>query len=87
MNNKMFSTDKTNYLIVDTCTLLHCGDLIATIVATIWTKRLNFVIVIPTIVIRELKGQEVCMQDKRFKIVSAFILMKRGSTTEQGKNC
>ena len=82
----MFATDKINYLIVDTCTLLHCGDLIATIVATVWFKKLNFKVVIPTIVIRELKGQEVCIQDKRFKIVSAFILMKRGSITEQGKN-
>ncbi|KAI9286063.1 hypothetical protein BC943DRAFT_25350 [Umbelopsis sp. AD052] len=55
---EMFSTDKTNYLIIDTCTLLHCPDLIMRLVSTVYRKKLNFSVVIPMIVIRELLAQE-----------------------------
>ncbi|KAI9284050.1 hypothetical protein BC943DRAFT_326920 [Umbelopsis sp. AD052] len=54
----MFSTNKTNFLIIDTCTLLQCGDLILTMLTIIRKKKLKFIIVIPTIVVIELKGQE-----------------------------
>ncbi|KAI8581000.1 hypothetical protein K450DRAFT_198057 [Umbelopsis ramanniana AG] len=54
----MFSTDKTNFLIIDTCTLLHSPDLITKLVSTVYRKSLNFTVVIPTIVIRELLAQE-----------------------------
>jgi PIN domain len=60
----MFATNKTNHLVLDTCTLLHSGELIIRILASIWTKKLNYQLVIPTIVISELKGQQVYMQDK-----------------------
>ncbi|CAO3660899.1 unnamed protein product [Umbelopsis ramanniana] len=60
----MFETKKTYYLIVDTCTLHHCSKLIRHLVLTSYFKKLNFKVVIPTIVIRELKQQETSTNKK-----------------------
>jgi hypothetical protein len=74
----MFATDKTNFLIIDTCTLLQCADLIKILVATVYVKKLNFKIVIPTIVTVELTAQEVCMQDSTIcKSYLHVLLMKK----------
>jgi hypothetical protein len=63
----MFATKKPFYLIVDTCTLHHCSDLIRAVVWASYLNKLKFVVIIPTIVIRELKQQEVCMQGLHWK--------------------
>lgn len=63
----MFAKNECNFIILDTCTLLHHGHLIVRILISIWKNKLNFQLVIPKIVIIELKAQQVYLQDKAFE--------------------
>ncbi|KAH8556218.1 hypothetical protein BGW37DRAFT_471535 [Umbelopsis sp. PMI_123] len=69
----MYSTEKKNYLIVDTCTLLHCSELMAKLLQSIHQKNLNFVMVIPTIVVVELKRQIDWCQSRRVDTYTSWI--------------
>lgn len=42
MNDELYSQTFTNYLIIDTCVFLHCGELIARILISIWLKKAKF---------------------------------------------
>ena len=70
----MYAYYKTNYLIVDTCTLLKCGELIARMLVSIWTKQLSFKFVIPIVVRQEIEYQAVSVpQCARINTLFAII--------------
>jgi hypothetical protein len=60
MPEEEYSQIFTNYLIIDTCVLLHFSDLIARLLSSIRTEKLSFKIVIPVVVRKELEKQAVC---------------------------